>query len=99
MLGNADRALELLGLAIDYGGYDLAMCCEEFVSTALAQWHIEKLWWDSLQEDPRFVAARVRMYALVEQQRSNIRALLAQNDIERLVAPLMETDTKLGESR
>ena len=99
MLGNADRALELLGLAIDYGGYDLAMCCEEFVSTALAQWHIEKLWWDSLQEDPRFVAARVRMHALVEQQRSNIRALLAQNDIERLVAPLMETDTKLGESR
>jgi hypothetical protein len=33
----------------------------------------------------------MRMSAYVEQQRSNIRALLAQNDVEALLAPLMES--------
>lgn len=99
MLGNPDRALELLDLAIDYGGYDLAMCCEEFVSATRDQWPVEKLWWDSLQEDPRFIVAMARMHALVGQQRSNIRALLAQNDLEQLVAPLIEPYAQLGEAR
>jgi DNA-binding winged helix-turn-helix (wHTH) protein/TolB-like protein len=90
MLGNTDRAIELLDLAIDYGGYDLAICCEDFVSATRDQRHNKKFWSDSLQEDPRFVVATARMHALVEQQRSNIRALLVQNDFERLVAPLIE---------
>jgi len=49
-------------------------------------------WWHGLEDDPRFMQTRARMRALVEQQRSNIRSLLALHDMEALVSPLVEPE-------
>jgi len=88
-LGNDEAALEMLDLAIDYGWYFIPLCCEEYWPYERIDFHIVKEWWDGLEGHPEFVQQRSRMQALVEQQRSNIRSLLAQNDMEQLLAPLM----------
>ena len=90
--GNDAAALEMLDLAIDYGGYDISLCCEDYVPRLEQQIFDAKLLWHELEDDPRFIQSRSRMRALVDQQRSNIRALLAQNDMEQLLAPLMAPD-------
>jgi tetratricopeptide (TPR) repeat protein len=88
-LGNDEAALEMLDLAIDYGWHFIPLCCEEYWPYERKDFHIVKEWWDGLEGHPEFVQQRSRMQALVEQQRSNIRSLLAQNDMEQLLAPLM----------
>ena len=87
--GNDEAALEMLDLAINYGGYDIELCCEEFWPYSREDLHMAKYWWDMLEDNPKFILSRSRMKALVEQKRSNIRALLAQHDMDRLLAPLM----------
>jgi tetratricopeptide (TPR) repeat protein len=87
-LGENDKALDLLDRAIDYGAYDMSMCCLDLVPKLPRYYEVQ--WWDGLVDDPRFELAQSRMRAIVEQQRSNIRALLAQNDLEALVAQLVE---------
>ena len=81
--GNIDAALDLLERAVDYGAY-------EVYDTEQPSAHDpeDRNWRTRLEDDPRFIQLRSRMSAYVEQQRSNIRALLAQNDIEALLAPL-----------
>jgi len=86
--GNQEKALKMLELAIDYGAYDVPMCCEDFSSEPEYPSH-ERDWWAGLEDDPRFIQSRSRMRGLVEQQRSNIRALLAQHDMEQLIAPVI----------
>ena len=91
-LGNIDSALEILDLAIDYGAWDIDLCCEEYLPQS-DEWlpgDNETRWWYGLEDDPRFIQSQSRMRSLVEMQRMNIRALLAQNDMEALVAPLIE---------
>jgi len=91
-LGNDDAALEILDLAIDYGGYNMGICCIDYIPQLAEQYADDKNWWHELEDDPRFIHSRSRMRALVDQQRSNIRALLAQNDMDALLAHLMEPD-------
>lgn len=83
-LGQTDTALEMLDLAINYGGYNIDLCCDAGGWTG-----DEKHWWDELEDNPRFIQSRSRMQALVEQKKSNIRSLLAQHDIEKLVQSLI----------
>jgi tetratricopeptide (TPR) repeat protein len=85
-LGNDESAMDMLNLAIDYDGHYLELCCEDYSSVDLE----ERVWWDGLENYPRFIQSRSRMRAIVDMQRSNIRSLLAQNDIEQLLAPLIQ---------
>ncbi|HEY5644288.1 MAG TPA: tetratricopeptide repeat protein [Woeseiaceae bacterium] len=87
--GNLDAALDMLELAVDYGAYDVYDAGEP-----AEQDPEDSNWRTQVKDDPRFVQLRSRMSAYVEQQRSNIRALLAQNDIEALLAPLMEPEAQ-----
>jgi TolB-like protein len=84
--GNIDAALDMLELAVDYGAYDVYDA-----EQPAEQHHEDTNWMTSPGDDPRFIQLRSRMSAYVEQQRSNIRAILAQNDVEALLAPLMES--------
>jgi len=91
-LGNVEAALDMLDLAVDYGGFEMDICCTDYIPHLANEDADERNWWDGLEDDPRFVQSRSRMRALVDQQRSNIRALLEQNDMDALLAPLMATD-------
>ena len=92
--GNADAALETLDLAIDYGGYSIELCCGQYLANLALAEEPEKQWWNGLENDPRFIQSRSRMKSLVDQQRANVRSLLAQYDIDALVQPLiLQTDT------
>jgi len=86
-LGNLDVALKLLHLSIDYGKFDLWLCCEDL----LAEGNKDEFepWATEIRDNPEVQLAQSRMRAIVEKQRSNIRALLAQNDMNALLAPLM----------
>lgn len=89
--GDGEAALEMLDLAIDYGAWDENLCCEEYLPQTDEEERIQiEPWWRGLEDDPRFIQSRSRMRSLVDQQRSNIRALLAQNDMEALVAPMIK---------
>jgi len=83
--GNVESALDMLDLAVDYDGYALELCCEDYFLPELE----ERVWWGGLESDPRFIQSSSRMRAIVDMQRSNIRSLLIQNDIEQLLAPLI----------
>jgi len=89
--GDKEAAIKMLDLAIDYGAFDMSLCCADLNPYVMVG-PDEVVWWDDLKDDPGFIQARSRMRALVEQQRSNISALLAQNDMEQLFAPLMAAD-------
>jgi tetratricopeptide (TPR) repeat protein len=90
-LGDDEAALRALDLAIDYGAFDMTLCCADLNPHA-EPGQGEVAWWAGLEGDPRFIQSRARMRAQVEEQRSNIRALLAQNDMEQLLAPLVAAD-------
>jgi TolB-like protein/Tfp pilus assembly protein PilF len=78
-----DDAMDLLARAVDYGYVDIVA--------------YEYLWeeegfsnpWDRFREDPRFVEQWNRAQALIDEQRANIRALLAQQDMHALLAPVV----------
>ena len=88
-LGNENPALRMLELAVDYGGYEMLICCEDYIPLLVQQQPYEVNWWDELEGAPLFVQSRSRMRAVVDQQRSNIRALMSHNDMEQLFEPLM----------
>ena len=81
-----DDAIRILTLAIDHGASPLLPCCEDGLT--LAPEHPG--WADGLRDRPEFSILRSRVQAEVEQQRSNVRALLAQHDMEKLLAPLVD---------
>jgi hypothetical protein len=54
----------------------------------------ELQWWHGLESDPRFIQSISRMRALVDQQRSNVRALLLNQDMAALLEPLEYAATK-----
>jgi DNA-binding winged helix-turn-helix (wHTH) protein/tetratricopeptide (TPR) repeat protein len=95
-LGEDETALKMLDLAIDYGAINIAsmdfgFCCEEFL-LGNNPYEPNRRWWDKLAQEPRLMQSGARMRALIEQQRSNIRALLALHDMDRLLEPLMQSD-------
>jgi tetratricopeptide (TPR) repeat protein len=79
-----DDALRKLALAIDHGASSLLPCCEDGLTLAPEQ----PQWWDGLQDRPELSILQSRAQAEVEQRRSNILTLLAQHDMEGLLAPL-----------
>ena len=79
-----DDALRKLALAIDHGASSLLPCCEDGLTLAPEQ----PQWWDGLQDRPELSILQSRAQAEVEQRRSNILMLLAQHDMEGLLAPL-----------
>ena len=91
MRGETQVALQILDLAIDYGEYDITMCCIDLLSFDPREGFPEHPW-KSLEEHRAFIHAMSRERALVDAQRSNIRALLSQNDMAALLAPLISSD-------
>ena len=98
-IGDMQGAIDTLHLAIDHGGYYMLFCCEDYLSSSVKrqreEWDEESgytaaFWAEELAGDPDVELARSRMRAIVENQRSNILALLEQNDMEQLLAPLIE---------
>jgi TolB-like protein len=87
-LGEEDAALDMFDQAVSYGGLDLLICCEDYVPYQAQDAAGEMQWWHGLESDPRFIQSTSRMRALVDQQRSNIRALLANQDMAALLEPL-----------
>jgi tetratricopeptide (TPR) repeat protein len=84
--GQEDDALRMLVLAIDHGASPLLPCCEDELTLDPEHRH----WSDGLHDRPEFSILQSRVQAEVEQQRSNIRALLARHDMETLLAPLID---------
>jgi hypothetical protein len=64
------------------------MCCEDYVPYLAQDAAGELQWWHGLESDPRFRQSISRMRALVDRQRSNIRTLLANQDMAALLEPL-----------
>ncbi len=76
--GRKDDALDMLRKAVDYH----------------LRWIGTQEWssfspWKELEEDPRFIAQRDRMQADLKQQAERIRGMLAQYDIDQLLAPAL----------
>jgi hypothetical protein len=78
----------MLHLAIDYGAYDVSFCCEEYLAEGNKPVQFE-FWAEGLTGNLDAELARSRMRAIVVKQRSNILALLQQQDMEQLLAPLI----------
>lgn len=82
--GLDDDALDMLKKAVDYHARWPVMDAEDrFYSP-----------WDRLRDDPRFIRQWGRMEADLQQQAKSIRAMLAQYDIDELLAPLMTAAEK-----
>jgi len=91
MRGETQEALQFLDLAIDYGLYEITMCCGEMLSFDPPEdFPVDP--WESLEDHRAFIHAMSRERALVDAQRSNILALLSQNDMSVLLAPLVSSD-------
>ena len=87
-LGDDDAALDMLDRAVAYGGWEPLMCCEDYAPYLAQDAAGELQWWHGLESDPRFIQSISRMRALVDQQRSNVRALLLNQDMAALLEPL-----------
>jgi len=83
MLGDSDAALDMLDLAVDYGGWFflIDMKDEDGSST---------FWWEHLQDDPRFIQTRNRMQSIRDQQAANVRNLLNQYDMDAMLDLVIE---------
>ena len=90
LLGNREDALDTLEMAVNYGhfegygGYGGLLPNEDAevgddVTDPFA----------SIRGDPRFLALADRAESIVAQQRSNIQAMLARNDMEALLVPVI----------
>lgn len=78
--GRDDKALNMLQKALDYGGY-IYSCSLDFTFWFGMTWH-------RLRQDSRYVSICIQMEAESNQQAARIRTLLAQYDIDELLAPL-----------
>jgi tetratricopeptide (TPR) repeat protein len=88
-----DEAIETLQMAIDYGAWDMSICCRDYLSEAVLEMLAVDGFpdpWERFEGDPEFELARTRMRSIVDAQRANIRALLKQNDLAELISPWIE---------
>jgi TolB-like protein/cytochrome c-type biogenesis protein CcmH/NrfG len=79
MQGRDDDALAMLRKAVDYHLRWIEI--PEYETFAP---------WKGLLDDPRFIAQRERIQADLDQQAERIRRMLAQHDVDQLLAPMME---------
>jgi len=84
--GNNDEALVMMERAVDYGWWITLVEMEAWTQHIL---QID-LWWQQLQDDPRFTHSVNRMRAIRDQQADNVRSLLTQYDMDELLAPVIE---------
>ncbi|HSG97021.1 MAG TPA: hypothetical protein VLA11_03435, partial [Woeseiaceae bacterium] len=91
-LGDTENALLALDTAVEYGGYDMDMCCGDYIPDLVNDkaGARPRHWWTSLEGSPEFEILRTRMRSAVDAQRANIRTLLKTHDMEALLAPLLE---------
>jgi TolB-like protein/cytochrome c-type biogenesis protein CcmH/NrfG len=82
-LGLDKEALDMLRKAVDYNVW---MTSDEMAGAYLAYPA-----WERLKDEPRFIEQLNRMHANRDRQAQNIRTLLAQYDLDELLAPLMES--------
>jgi len=78
-----DKALDMLRKAVDY----------HLRWIEIPDWPPTSPW-ERLRDDPRFVAQWDRMQADLEQQAERIRGMLAQYDIDQLLAPAVDVMKK-----
>ena len=82
-----DEALKMLRTAFNYSGSDRCPQQEEFLNV-----------WARFNDDPRYISICERQESKRKQQAERVRAMLAEHDIDELLAPLMalvdEVETK-----
>jgi tetratricopeptide (TPR) repeat protein len=94
------EAIETLHLAIDYGAWDMRICCEDYLNERAREMMASDGypdWWEPLQGNPDFELAKTRMRSIVDAQRANIRALLEQNDFAALSSPWMPAENSVAD--
>jgi len=88
---NNEAALRTLAMAVDYGAWDMQLCCDDYWNEDVReQWGTyedEDAWWAGLTGTPEFELIRTRMRSIVDAQRASIRVLLEQNDLGELLEP------------
>jgi tetratricopeptide (TPR) repeat protein len=95
MLGQDQAALDMLSMAVDYGAWGL-----EDDYDRIAQQENPEFWeWHSLRDDSRFHDLLDRMRDERARQQDSVKTLLAQNDINALLAPVIEQHTAMLEQR
>lgn len=83
LLGRDEAALEMLGKAID----------DRAVEPIISEIYTVYSPWQRLRDDPRFIVLWGRAQAELDRQAKGVRAMLAQYDIDNLLAPVMvQTD-------
>jgi TolB-like protein len=86
--GEQDAFLKTMDLAVDYGFAFAGICCRDYLTDeqqrAFARYFSDEL--DALEGNPDYEIIKTRMRAIVDARRANIRALLAANDMEELLA-------------
>jgi hypothetical protein len=99
MRGDREAFLKTMDLAVDYGFADVGLCCQDYWSDTqrreFGQYYLDEN--DALEDNPDYEIIKARMRAIVDARRANIRALLAANDMEALMASsvvpyLLETE-------
>lgn len=83
LLGRDDDALDMLEVSVDYGNWESHIGARNWM-------RFSKLPFDHLHEDPRFLVQNDRMIAIRDHQAANIRRLLARQDMETLLQPVVE---------
>jgi TolB-like protein/cytochrome c-type biogenesis protein CcmH/NrfG len=78
-LGRDDKALDMLRKAVDY----------HLRLTEADEHYMIHSPWKRMEDDPRYIAQLERMRADLDQQAERIRTMLAQYDVNELVAPVM----------
>ncbi|MGI9260143.1 MAG: tetratricopeptide repeat protein [Gammaproteobacteria bacterium] len=98
---DTEGAVEMLHRAIDEGIYDLWFCCEDYLTAEIRQSYesstgflkfLNAYWADELAGDPEIELARSRMRAIIDNQRAHVLALLEHNDLEGLLARLVDNE-------
>jgi TolB-like protein/Tfp pilus assembly protein PilF len=84
LLGKNEAVFETLELAVDYGLYLPLAKRGDVVEKGY-----ESDLFESIRDDPRFVVLADRAEAVKAQQVANIRSLLARNDMEQLLVPVI----------
>ena len=86
--GDRDAFLQTLDLAVDYGHWNMHICCRDYWSDEQRRAFALDIpgWLEDFKGDPDFEIIKARMRSIVDAQRANIRALLEANSMEQLLA-------------
>jgi tetratricopeptide (TPR) repeat protein len=86
--GEDEAFLKTLDLAVDYGHWEMGICCQDYWSEEQSRAFARDIpdWLDAFEGNPDYEIIKTRMRSIVDAQRANIRALLAANDMEQLFA-------------